>query len=104
MEKTVQDGRGDGLIAQADAPVFDDAVGGDEGALACGIPIHDDLLEIVGGVGAESPSQEQIIDDEQIGLGEQDERLAAGFELLGLERSELLDKMRAYAGHVHRAG
>lgn len=47
MEEAVQDGRGEGLVADGVSPIGDGLVGGDDGRAAGGAAV-DDLEEAVG--------------------------------------------------------
>ena len=69
MEQAIEHGGDGGAVAEQFAPVFDGAVGSQQGAGAL-VAAHDDLQQILGGGGRELAHAE-VVDDEQRHGGQQ---------------------------------
>ena len=85
MEETVQDSRRGGIVSQQFSPVLQDAIRSDDGAFSGGIPVQDDIQQVVCCLFRDLLAQEQVIDNQQIGFGEESGYLFSPFELIGLE-------------------
>ena len=68
MHQPVQDGRSHGGIAQVAAPVLHHAVGSHHDGAAQLVALVHDHLQHLGGVPADAPGQEQVVQDEQVRL------------------------------------
>jgi hypothetical protein len=90
VKKAIQDSRGGGIVPEEFPPVLQDAIRSDDGAFSGGIPIQDDIQQVVGCLFRDLLAQEQVIDNQQIGFGEEPGHLFSPFELIGLE--EILEK------------
>ncbi len=68
VHQPIEDGRGQGRIAQRAFPVGDDTVRCDERAESTLVaPVHEGL-ELIRGVGAHPARQEQVIQDQEVGI------------------------------------
>jgi len=74
MDQAIEDGVGQGGIADVVMPVFDGQLAGDEGGGAA-VTIFDDLQQ-VSAVAVIHGSKSQVIDDEDLDLGQFDEKLS----------------------------
>ncbi len=67
MHEAVQDGGGHGGIAQVSAPVLHNPVGGDDDRSAQLVALVHQGLQELGGVLADAPGQEEVVEDQQVG-------------------------------------
>ena len=82
VQQAVQDGIGNGGVADDGVPVFDGALAGDNGGV-CPIAILDDFEQVVA-LGIVERSEEQIVEDEELDFGQAVKRFemrAVGFGL-----------------------
>lgn len=73
VEEPVHGGAGHQRVAEEGRPLFDGAVGGDDGAFAL-VALADHFVEVRGFILGEA-TQAEVIDDEQLGRGEAQEAL-----------------------------
>lgn len=90
MKETVEDSGRGGIVLEQLAPIFDGAIGRYEGAFSGSIAIKDDIEEIVGCLFRDFLTQEQIIDNQQVGFRQDFGEFFPPLELSGLE--EVLKK------------
>ena len=90
MKETVQDSRRGGIVSEEFPPVLQDSIRSDDRALSGGVPVQDDIQQVVCCLFRDLLAQEQVIDNQQIGFGEEPGHLFSPFELIGLE--EILEK------------
>lgn len=68
MYQSVQEGGCHGGVAQVSAPVLHHAVGGHHDGVAQLVALVHDGQQDFGGVLGDAPGQEQIVQDDQVGL------------------------------------
>lgn len=91
VQQAVQDGIGDGGLPDDSVPVFDRALAGDDRGIFL-IAILDDFEEIIA-LRVVERSQEQIIEDEQLDLGESGQHLE--MRAIGLSRQQHFEQTRS---------
>ena len=84
MEQAVQDAVGDGGLADDGMPVFDRTLAGDDGGSFL-IAVLDDFQQIIA-LRIIEGSQKQVIDDEQLDLGQAGQHFEMGAVGFGLEQ------------------
>jgi hypothetical protein len=62
------------------------AIGGQQAALSGGVSIQDDFDQIISRLFGDVLAQEQIVDDQQVGFGEELGHLFPALELIGFEQ------------------
>ena len=90
MQESVKDSRRGGIISKEPAPIFEGPIRRNERTFSGGVPIQCNIEEIIRGLFLEFFAQEQVIDDQQIGFGEELVDLFSAFKLSGFE--EVLEK------------
>ena len=85
MKEAVQDRRRGGVVAEEFSPILQQAIGGDQRTFSGGVAVENDVQQIVRGLLRHLLAQKQVIDDQEIGFGEELVDLFSAFELGGLE-------------------
>ena len=85
MKEAVQDRRRGGVVAEEFSPILQQAIGGDQRTFSGGVAVEDDVQQIVRGLLRHLLAEKQVIDDQEIGFGEELVDLFSPFELSGLE-------------------
>ena len=85
VKEAIEDSRRGGVIAKEFSPIFQESIGGDHGTSFAGVAIQDDIEQIIGGLLGYLFSQKQVIDDQQVGFGEELVDLFSSLELSCLE-------------------
>ena len=85
MKEAIEDSRWCCIVSEELPPVFDGAIWRKERTFSWGIPIQDNFQQIVGCLLWDFLSQEQIIDDQEVGFGEEFVELFPSLKLSGFE-------------------
>ena len=86
MQEPIEYRGGERGVAEALAPVVDDAIGRYYAATAQRVPAMEDRLQLVGGLGRDFSAKEEIVEHQQVGIDERFHQLLLADGFRGGER------------------